>query len=179
MKSLLLFCCLLATAPAFAQMQPTLPTNAERAAQEIANGKEMAEPFKGATTILIHTTDSAAVALKKFARALLANDMEPDKIDAELGYLRTKDKMVGQLSPAVYQYKVISSAERGGTLLAVTGNFTARVSLTQTISVPMVWVKGNLLQAKQCFALIQAVALAYPGGRIGYVSKPTQPTIQR
>ena len=160
-------------------MQPTLPTNAERAAQEIANGKEMAEPFKGATTILIHTTDSAAVALKKFARVLLANDMEPDKIDAKLGYLRTKDKMVGQLSSAVYQYKVISSAEHSGTLLAVTGNFTARVTLTQSISVPMVWIEGNLLQAKQCFVMIQTVAFACPGGRIGYVSKPIRPTIQQ
>jgi len=129
-------------------------------------------PFKGANVILIHTPDSTGVALKKLARALIVAGIEPDKIEPEVGYLTTKGKPVGQLSPAVYEYKVISSPEAGGTMLAITGTYTVKMNLVNSMTNPMYWVKGNLLQAKQCFATIEPVALAYPGGRVGYTKKP-------
>ena len=163
-----LFCLLLTTAPAFAQMQPTMLTTAERAAKAIAEGAEMTEPFKGANTILIHTTDSAAVALKKFARALILAGIEPDRIDAEIGYLTTKGKAIGTLTPAVYAYRVVSTPERGGTVLTISGDYTVRVGLTGGITAPMRWTPGNGNQGKGCFAVVEPAALAYPGGRIWY-----------
>lgn len=44
--------------------------------------------------------------------------------------------------------------------------------MVSSMTNPMYWVKGNLLQAKQWFLLIQPVALAYPGGRIAYRQSP-------
>ena len=51
MKSLLLFCCLLATAPAFAQMQPPPPTSAELAAKQKAAEQTQAIEKAGVGTV--------------------------------------------------------------------------------------------------------------------------------
>lgn len=158
--------------PVMAQMQPPPPTIAELAA-----GQESATPFKGANVILLHTPDSSAVALKKMARALILAGIEPDKLEIEIGYLTTKGKAVGQLTPAMFQYKVVSSPEPGGTLLTITGDFTVRISLVSSMTVPMHWTPGNGNQGKICFATIEPVALSYPKGRIGYKSRPERPAI--
>lgn len=155
MKPALLSLLLLASVPALAQTAPPV-------------GQESTEPFKGANEILIHTPDSTSVALKKLAREMIVAGIEPDKIEPEIGYLTTKPKAVGQLTPASFSYKVVSSSEPGGTLLRITGDYTVKLNMVSSMTNPMYWVKGNLLQAKQCFVAIQPVALAYPGGKVAY-----------
>lgn len=178
MNTPLLVALLLFASPAVAQMQPTQPTAAELSEKARASGLEMSKPFKGATTILLHTTDSADVALKKFARVLVTNGYEPDKLDVEIGYLTTKGKHVGDITPAVYEYKAVSSSEPGGSLLTITGSFTAKISAFNSMTVPMAWAPGNLLHAKHCFVAIEAIASAYAGGRLGYATKPERPVLR-
>lgn len=155
MKYLLVGLGLLFGRAAFGQQQPV--------------GVEVPAPFKGANTILIHTPDSIDAALDKLARALIVSGIEPDKIDSHIGYLTTKPKPVGQLTPAAFQYRAIASREPGGTLLAITGAYTVQMSLARSMTQPMYWVKGNMLQAKLCFVTIQPAAEAYPGGRVAYL----------
>ncbi|GAC1379170.1 MAG: hypothetical protein NVS3B25_31580 [Hymenobacter sp.] len=166
MKPTLLLLCLFAALarPVFAQMQPVAPTEAELRAA----GTESPRPFKDANTILVHAPDSVGVALRKLARSLVMAGIEPDRIDAQVGYLTTKGKAVGALAPAVYQYKVLATPEPGGTMLAITGDYTKRVSLLQSVTVAMFWRSGGLLESKQCFALVEAAAATYPKGRLGY-----------
>ena len=178
MNTPLLVALLLSASPAVAQMQPTQPTAAELSEKARASGLEMSKPFKGATTILLHTTDSADVALKKFARVLVTNGYEPDKLDVEIGYLTTKGKQVGNLTPAVFEYKAVSSSEPGGSLLTITGLFTVKANAFNSITGSMAWAPGNLLQAKHCFVAIEAVALGYINARIGYATKPERPVLR-
>jgi hypothetical protein len=159
MKHLLFAGLLLASIPALAQAVPPA-------------GQEAAQPFKGANEILIHTPDSAGVALKKMARTLIVAGIEPDKVDAEIGYITTKGKSVGQMTPATFNYRIVATPEPSGTLLSITGDYTVGLNAARTMTNPMYWVKGNLLQAKQCFITIEPVAQAYPGGRLGYKLKP-------
>jgi hypothetical protein len=158
MKHLLLAACLFTAAPALAQTAPPV-------------GTEAAQPFKGANTILVHCPDSSTAALKKMARALIVGGIEPDKIETEIGYLSTKPKSVGQLSPANFEYKVVSMPEPGGTLLSITGTFTVKLNAVNSMTNAMYWAKGNLLQAKQCFMAIDEIAKTYPSGRIAYLQK--------
>ena len=133
------------------------------------NPAESATPFKGANTILIHTADSSGIALRKIAKALLIAGIEPDKIEPEIGYLTAKGKSSGSMSSAIFDYKIVTSPERGGTLLTISGSCTTRASLTHTIVVPMVWgASGN---AKNCFVLIEPVAVSYAPATIGYLQK--------
>jgi hypothetical protein len=136
------------------------------------SGAEVTTPFKGANVILIHTTDSTSAALKKLARALIVAGIEPEKVEPEIGYLSTKAKPVGQLSPATFEYKAVATPEPGGTLLSITGTYTVKMNMVNSMTNSMYWVKGNLLQAKQCFSTIQPIAEAYPGGKVGYLKKP-------
>jgi hypothetical protein len=159
MKALLLAALLACSVPTLAQTVPPV-------------GQEAAAPFKGANIILIHTPDSASAALKKLARALIVAGIEPDKIESEIGYLSTKAKPVGQLSPATFEYKAVATPEPDGTLLSITGTYTVKMNMVNSMTNSMYWVKGNLLQAKQCFSTIQPVAEAYPSGKVGYIKKP-------
>jgi hypothetical protein len=159
MKHLLLAVLLLATAPTLAQTTPPA-------------GQEAIQPFKGANEILIHTPDSTGVALKKMARALIVAGIEPDKVDAEIGYITTKGKSVGQMTTATFNYRIVATPEPSGTLLSITGDYTVGLNAVRAMTNPMYWVKGNLLQVKQCFITIEPVAQSYPGGRVGYKLKP-------
>lgn len=169
----LLCLALLGSAPAMAQMQPPAPTVAER----LARGLEVPEPFKGANSILVHCPDSAGVALKQFARALIQAGLEPDRIDPEGGYLTTRGKSAAQLPAVVFSYQAIGSREPGGTLLTITGSYTVRMSLANSVTIPMNWTQGNGNPGKACFALIEPVALAYPRARIGYKLQPERPVM--
>jgi hypothetical protein len=164
MKHYLLAGLLLAAVPAVAQ---TAPTDSELR----ASGAESPVPFKGANIILVHTTDSMRVAVKNMARALIVAGIEPDKIDSDIGYLTTKPKPVGTLSPATFQYKIVASPEPTGTVLSITGDYTVKVNLVNSLTSTMFWSKGNIAQGRQCFALIEPVAQAYPNGKLGYKSK--------
>lgn len=154
MKYALVALGLLVGRAAFGQQQPV--------------GVEAATPFRGANIILIHTPDSIGPALDKLARVLIVAGIEPDKIDPHIGYLTTKPKPVGQITPAAFQYRAIASREPGGTLLAITGAYTVQLNLARSMTQPMYWVKGNMLQAKLCFVTVQPAAEAYPGGRVAY-----------
>jgi hypothetical protein len=139
------------------------------------------EPFNGAEQILIHTTDSSAVALKKMARTLVLAGIKPDKTYTALRYYyATKPKPVGRLHPAIYSYKVLASREPTGTLLTITGTYTVKVYSGDTVE-SMYWVRDDLppaertflaWHAKQCFRVIQPVAQAYPGGHVEYAFAP-------
>jgi len=152
MKLLLLFCLLFVTRLAHAQ-------------------GEVGAPFRGANTIIVHTTDSMNVALNKFARVMVLEGYTIDKLDLPLGYLLTKGKPVGQITPAVYTYKAVALQEAGGTALRITGEYTIPVGV-RSLTESMFWVKGNLPHAKQCFSGVEKVALSYVGGRVGYLLQP-------
>jgi hypothetical protein len=98
--------------------------------------------------------------------------IEPDKVETEIGYLTTKAKPVGQLSPATFEYKAVATPEEGGALLSITGTYTVKMNMVNSMTNSMYWVKGNLLQAKQCFSTIEPVAISYPGGKVAYSKKP-------
>ena len=49
------------------------------------------------------------------------------------------------------------------------GTYAVQLNAVSEMTESMFWVKGNLLQAKQCFIGIEPAALAYPQGRIAYV----------
>jgi hypothetical protein len=76
MKSHLLALMLLATVPALAQTTAA-PTS------------EASTPLKGASVIVLTTTDSAATAYTKVARLLMADGYALDKTDKELGFINT------------------------------------------------------------------------------------------
>ena len=133
-----------------------------------AQSSEVPAPFKGANIILVHTTDSTGVAVRTMARALLQAGLEPDRYDAQVGYLTTKGKLFGMILPAVYVYKVLATTEPGGTLLTITGEFTQQLAPMHSITSPMFWTPGNP-EGKRCFALVEPVAQAYPKGRVGYL----------
>jgi hypothetical protein len=140
-----------------------------------------AAPFYGAEQILIHTTDSSAVALRKMARTLVLAGIKPEKIYATPRYYyATKTKPVGRLHPATYRYMVIASHEPTGTLLTITGTYTVKVYLGDTGG-SMYWVRDDLppaertflaWHAKQCFRVMLPVAQAYPGGHVAYAFAP-------
>jgi hypothetical protein len=155
MKKLLSACLILASCPIMAQ--------------KVVVGQESQAPFKSANTLVIHTSDSSSVALKKIAKALVTAGIEPDKLEPEIGYLTAKGQSSGSMTPAVFNYKIVASSEPGGTALTISGTCTTRASFTHTIEVPMVWgASGN---AKKCFALIEPVVLSYAPAKIGYLQK--------
>jgi hypothetical protein len=101
-------------------------------------------PFNSAEQILIHTTDSRAVALRKMARTLVLAGIKPDKASMALGYYyATKGKLVGRLHPATYRYMVVASREPTGTLLTITGTYTVKVYSGDTVE-SMYWVRNDL-----------------------------------
>lgn len=167
MKFLLAILSLLATLPALAQ-------------DSIAQVPTTNAPFNGVEQILIHTTDSSAVALKKMARTLVLAGFKPNKTYPNLRYLTTKGKLVGRLHPATYHYMVVATREPTGTLLTITGTYTVKVYSGDTVE-SMYWVRDDLPSAEQtflawhamqCFRVIQPVAQAYPGGHVGYAFAP-------
>jgi hypothetical protein len=167
MKFLLAILSLLATLPALAQ-------------DGIAQVPTTNAPFNGVEQILIHTTDSSAVALKKMARTLVLAGFKPNKTYPNLRYLTTKGKLVGRLHPATYHHMVVAGREPTGTLLTITGTYTVKVYSGDTVE-SMYGVRDDLSSAertflawhaKQCFRVIQPVAQAYPGGHVGYAFAP-------
>lgn len=169
MKSLL-FTLLFAPFLACAQMQPVAPTNAQLSA-----GVEAKAPFKGANVILVHTTDSTAVALKKISRALVLAGMEPDRIDTEIGYMTTKARAVGSINPATYTYKVVCAAEPGGSVLRITGTLSYTMKLMIVpVTESMRWTPNGNGNGKGCFTAVEAAAISYAGARIGYKQENTE-----
>jgi hypothetical protein len=167
MNKLLLAALLLAALPTLAQ-------------DGIAHLPTTDELFSGAEQLLIHTTDSSAVALKKMVRTLVLAGFEPNKTYPNLRYLTTKGKLVGRLHPATYRYMVVASHEPTGTLLTITGTYTVKVYSGDTVE-SMYWVRDDLppaeqtflaWHAKQCFLIIQPIAQAYPGGHVEYAFAP-------
>ena len=132
---------------------------------------EASEPFRGANTIMVHTPDSMNAALNKLARVMVLQGYTIDKLDLPLGYIVTRGKPVGQLTPAVYTYKAVAIQEGKGSALRITGEYTIPVGM-RTLTESMYWVKGNLPHAKQCFVGVQKAALSYAGGHIGYLLQP-------
>jgi hypothetical protein len=150
------------------------------AQDDIAQAPATDVPFYGAEQILIHTTDSSAVALKKMARTLVLAGIKPAKTYAPLYYYATKTKPVGRLHPAIYRYMILASREPTGTLLTITGTYTVKVYSGDTVA-SMYWVRDDLppaertylaWHAKQCFRVILPVAQAYPGGHVAYAFAP-------
>jgi hypothetical protein len=133
-----------------------------------ASAQTAASPFKGANIILIQTPDSASAALKKMAGAFLLAGFVPDKLDTELGYLTTQPKSFGQMTPAVFTYKVVARANPpGGAILELSGEYTVPLGL-RSLTSSMHWYKGNLTQDKACFNEAEKAAKAYPGGIVQY-----------
>lgn len=130
-------------------------------------GQGQAQVFKGANTILVQTSDSANTALTKMARLFVQQGFTIDKLDQSLGYLTTTGKTYGQISPAVFTYKVVAQPSASGTVLVVTGEYIVQAGL-RSITSPMHWYKGNLTQDKQCFLHAQEVANAYSGASVSY-----------
>ena len=156
-------------------MQPTMLTKAELAAKAIVEGKEMAEPFKGANTILIHTADSAAAAYGSVARALLAANFALGKTDKELGIVSTVPRP-GKTGVAVTVNAVIT-AEPGGSLVRLRGTGTwataeliIRGAGQEISAVSYGGMQGS--PKRESWNLMAQAAAAYKGGRVSYATQP-------
>ena len=150
-------------------------TKAELAAKAINEGKEMDEPFKGANTILIHTTDSAAAAYGNVARALLAANFALGKTDKEFGIVSTVPRP-GKTGVAVTVNAVITS-EAGGSLVRLRGTgtwavaeFVIRGAGQQISAVSYGGLQGS--PKREEWNLMAQAAAAYKGGRVTYANQP-------
>ena len=166
-----LLCLLLATAPAFAQMQPTILTKAEMAAGAIAEGKEMREPFKGANTILIHTPDSAGRALVIFARSLQANGVAVERLDKELLSISTKNVLLTRAAYASEASYLVTASQGPQSVLVIKGQVVGEVLNTKVVF-PAAFKGAEVGTPKAAFRLMERAAVAYPLGKVSDAFRP-------
>jgi hypothetical protein len=159
MKHYLLAACLLTAAPVIAQTVP-------------AAGQETAQPFKKANTVVIHTSDSLAVAYRKLAGVLLNAGYTIDRNDKELGFLNTKARPASnKAAMQTLRASVIKTQEGADILLkgsystpglaAVSPFFMSGDSETEYRG-----MKGSITMS--CWNELEKVAALYPNGRLAY-----------
>ncbi|TVT43122.1 hypothetical protein FNT36_03245 [Hymenobacter setariae] len=107
MKHFLLAGLLLAAIPTLAQTAPPA-------------GQEAAQPTKRDNVIILHTTDSVAVAYSKLGRVLLDGGYPIDRSDKELGYINTSYRPTqNRAVEAAYRFSIKPSKE--GAIIEVRG----------------------------------------------------------
>lgn len=155
---------LLFSTPVMAQQNTPSSANDRAVGPMPAVGIEATVPFKGANVLLLHTSDSAATALKNLGRLLVKSGYTLDKLDMQLGYLTTIEPSAGSFHTS-YAYKAIAESAKQGVTLIVTGRFIYMTGFATVKNGPVVVGKGN---AGAGFDAIERILLTYPGGRVGY-----------
>jgi hypothetical protein len=108
MKHYLLAGLLLAAVPALAQTAPPPPII------------ESAMPFKRASVIVLHTTDSLGVAYSKLGRVLLDGGYPIDRSDKDLGYINTSYQPTkNRAVEAAFRFSIKPSKE--GAIIEIRG----------------------------------------------------------
>ena len=152
MKTLLLLCLLL---PFAGRAQPTPAPPA---------GQESPTVFKRANLLVIHTPDSAKVALRKVAGLLQARGFSIDRLDYDLLSVSTKPKPFANSSQHTMQ--VLGVAEGGTVRLSATWH-----GQMGSISVDEPAAFTNAA-SKRAFAELEETGKAYPGASVGYRLRP-------
>ena len=162
MKTLLLWL-LLAPVSVFAQMQPAPPTNAQLERLYL-QGVEAPRSFKKANIILLHTSDSSKVALRKVAGLLQQRGFAIDRLDYDLLSVSTKPKPFA------------GSSSHTMTILAIAGQGVVTMSGlwhgefgSVSVDEPAAYTNPA---SKKAIAEIEEVGRAYVGGRLGYMFRP-------
>ena len=167
----LLFICFLIPAIVNAQMQPVQPTFAELA----ASGQEGPQPFKGANTIHIYTTDSASVAYDRFAAILLEAGYSLKMADKSLRALSTESRPAPRYN--------VSHHLRASVVQTASG---AEIRIRDSFALPSAAAVSSVMAGEQetvcrgmqgspfmvCWAEIQRLASLYPKGIVMYSKKP-------
>ncbi len=143
MKILLYFCLLLFTISARAQ----------------------SVPFKGASTIHIHTLDSAAVAYRKFAGILLAAGYGLKNSDKELLALTTEPRAMAKMPGVLLQLRTAATPGKAGADIQLRGAFSISGIAGESEAV----FRGmNGSPFMTCWAEMQRLAALYPGAALYY-----------
>jgi hypothetical protein len=125
---------------------------------------QTAQPFKGANVVVITTTDSAKVALKRLARQLQAQGFVIDRLDYDLASLSTKAKGLRSIGG----YTVAASATYEPGHLVLRGQWHGQFGHYSTDE-PAAYTTAS---SRAALAELQAAAVAYPGGAVSYEKRP-------
>lgn len=124
-------------------------------------------PFENANTILIHTPDSGAVALKNIARLFLAKGFPMDKMEAELGYFATGlvqlNKAAGSVSTC--RLRVVQSPTSTHDFI-LTGDVASYTRYGNS-NKPMAFEK-IINYRRIAFLMADAIIKEYPGATLTY-----------
>jgi hypothetical protein len=157
MKHYLLAGLLLAAVPALAQ---TAPVDA---------------PFKGANTIVVHTSDSAAVAYKNIARILLDAGYTLDRADKELLFLNTKSKSAPRYN-MMHIVRASIKPSGSGSDIQIKDAFTlpgaAAVSAIMAGESETQFRGGQSSTYMICWNEMYRLAALYPNGKLSYLQQP-------
>lgn len=130
------------------------------------NTTRAAAPFKKANTIIILTTDSATVALKKVGATMVSKGYSIKKFDKDFNTLETEPKVVRQ-GTFPMTMTIRSVAVAGG--IALSAELVAdmrAMSATSERTVVRVICLGK--EPTGNFKTLQDIALAYPGAELRY-----------
>ena len=126
----------------------------------------VAAPFKGASALLIRTSDSARVAYQKLAQSLLAGGYGLEKTDKELGYISTSLRPAPRYN-MLYACKFFVKPTATGADIQVSGVFTlpgaAAVSAAMAGESQIEYRGGPASTFMVCWQAMQKALLsAYP-----------------
>lgn len=165
MKAYLLAGLLIGTAPALVQ----------KAAPPPVTGQESAKPFKGANVILVSTSDSAAVAYKKIAAAILGAGYTIDRADKELGFISTKPRPTPKLN-GLHAIRIAIMPMPAGASIQLRSSFSmpgaAAVSPIMAGELETTFRGSNGSLFMICWNELQRLAQSYPNGQITYTKAP-------
>jgi uncharacterized protein YukE len=155
MKYIIVACLLLVSSAVFAQKNKSPSPKP---------GVEASSLFKGANVIVVHTSDSAKVALRKVAISFQQHGFVIDRMDYDLLSLSTKPKPFARSSSHTMQATAV--AEQG--IIKLGGLWHGELG---AIHVDEQAGYTNAA-SKAAFAEIEAVAKDYPNASIGYLLRP-------
>jgi hypothetical protein len=160
MKSLLLAALLACSVPALAQSSYT--------------GPEVAAPVKWASTIVLHSADSASTAYTKALRALLAAGYGIERSDKDGLYITTSTPGKALEGNVFLTIRVAVSPAASGSEVAFRGVYTwASAAMVMAerqnkpLTVQFIGRGGNPTQ-RAWDGMQQVALLAVPGARLGY-----------
>jgi hypothetical protein len=149
MKTFLVFCLLACGLRAAGQVSPTPP--------------------KRANAVLVQTPDSAAVALRRFATALVSQGYVIEKLDAQFLTLITAPRVIeGQCMQRLIVRAVAAAGPNSG--LCISGDYTATI-LGQPYSGIAQYSGENKGCNTSSFRALERAARAYPAGRVSYAKQ--------
>jgi hypothetical protein len=181
MKYLLCLSLLSATMAAHAQTKPEndgayYSSKDAAAARKAApaSGQEAEQPFKGANTVVVHTSDSAATAFRNAGRALIASGYSPTQKDSELLYLLTGFRPLSQGATLRVSMRISVTSEPSGSAIAFTGTVaSAMADLWVGGATPVTGrVEFRPSGNRRVWDELLRVADACHCGRVAYANRP-------